>query len=61
LIFAEKADSGILRNRSSGLVDLLFADEDAAGKNEGAGTLAAGDKAALDEKQIEARFLGVRF
>ncbi len=56
LVLAEQADRGILRNRRPGFVDLLLAHEHAAGKNHRAGALAAGNKAALDEKHVDSRF-----
>ncbi len=53
LVLAEDADGGVFRNRCARLVDLLLADQHAAGQDEGAGPLAAGHELALDQGQIE--------
>jgi hypothetical protein len=55
-VVAEKADGGVRRDGGAGLVDFLFVHENAAGEDQSAGTFAAGDESAFNEKQIDAGF-----
>ena len=55
-VFAEKADGGVGGDGGAGFVDFLLVDEDAAGKDEGAGAFAALDEASFDEEEIDAGF-----
>jgi hypothetical protein len=59
-VFAEQAKWNVLGQGCPRLVDLLFGREDAAGENESAGTLAAGNEAFLHQKRIDADSLGMR-
>jgi len=56
LLLAEEAYGGVGRNGGAGLVHLLLADENAAGEDEGAGALAAGDQAEGDKEEVNAGF-----
>ena len=55
-VVAEEADGGIGCDRCAGLVDFLFVDEDAAGKDEGTSTFAALYKAPVNEEDVDADF-----
>ena len=48
-VFAEQADGRVQRNGRARLVDLLFAHQDTAGKDERARTFAAGNEPPLDQ------------
>ena len=58
---AEDADGGVVGHGMTGFVGLLFADEDAAGKDEGLGAFAGGDEAALHQQFVETDFHGLIF
>jgi len=58
-IFSEQAHGGILRNGCAGLVDLLFADQNATGQNHCPRPLTAGDETTLDEQHINAHFCSI--
>jgi len=53
-VFAEDANRRVFRDGDTGLVDFLFADENAAGENHGAGSLSAGNESAFHQQQINA-------
>ena len=55
-VVAEEADGGVGRDGSTGLVDFLFVDEDAAGKDEGASTFAALYQAPVNKEDVDADF-----
>ena len=57
-VFAEEADGGVGGDGGAGLVDLLLVDEDASGKDEGAGALTALGEIAVDEEDVDAGFGG---
>jgi len=58
LLLAEDADGSVFRDGRARLIKLLLAHQYAAGKDEGARPLAAGNKLALDQGQIETDFCG---
>ena len=53
-IFAEEADGRVVGDGGAGLVDLLFGDEHAAGKDERLRAFAGGGEAAVNEKFVDA-------
>ncbi len=55
-VVAEETDGGIRCDGDAGLVNFLFVDEDATGKDEGAGALATLDEAAVNKEDIDAGF-----
>ena len=55
---AEEADGSVGWDRGAGFVDALLVDEDAAGEDEGLGSLTRGGVAAVDEELVEADFFG---
>jgi hypothetical protein len=58
---AEEADGSIGGDGGAGLVLLLLADEDAAGKDEGLGAFAGGNEGALHQQFVETNFHGLIF
>jgi hypothetical protein len=56
LVFAEQSDGRVGGDRRAGLIDLLLADQNPAGKDERASPFAAGSKPPLDEQNVHARF-----
>src|SRR5580698_1074004 len=60
LLFAEQTDGGVGGDGGARLVDFLLVDQDAAGEDERAGTLAAGHEGTLDECQVKTDFQAKR-
>jgi hypothetical protein len=55
-IVAKQPYGRVLLHQRARLIDLLLADQNAAGKDHGARAFAAGDQAVLDEQNIYAHF-----
>jgi hypothetical protein len=58
---AEEADGGVGGDGGAGLVDALLVDENAAGEDEGLGSLAGGGMAVVDEEFVEAELFVALF
>jgi hypothetical protein len=57
LLFTEQADGGVFGDGGAGLIYFLLSDQDAAGKDQGAGAFTTGNESALHEEQVEAHFV----